>query len=78
MIGKNSNNELQVNNILKYFNDMKRIIVQHISLTNIPTQTDDCSCGVFVYLYSYCASSMINDDGYQTMNGIHAFCLRLQ
>ena len=41
---------------------MKHINVEHISLTNIPKQSDNYSCGVFVYLYSYCASSMINDD----------------
>ena len=62
MIVKNQNNELQVNNILKYFDDMKHINVEHISLTNIPKQSDNYSCGVFVCLYSYCASSTINDD----------------
>ena len=62
MIGKNLNNKLQVKNILKYFDDMKHINVEHISLTNIPRQKDDYSCGVFVCLYSYCASSMINED----------------
>ena len=58
----NQNNELQVKNILKYFDDIKHINVGHISLNNIPKQSDKNSCGVFVCLYSYCASSMINDD----------------
>ena len=60
MIGKNPNNELQVKNILKYVDDMKHINVEHISLTIIPKQKDDYSFGVFVCLYSYCASSMIH------------------
>ena len=30
--------------------------------TNIPEQNDEYSCGVFVCLYSYCASLMINKD----------------
>ena len=62
MIGKNSNNELQVKNILKYVDDMKHINVEHISLKNVPKQSDDYSYGVFVCLYSYCASSMIKDN----------------
>ena len=59
---KNSNSIFQVKNILNYFNDMKHINVQHISLTNIPKQNDDYSCGVFVCVYSHCASLMINED----------------
>ena len=59
---RNQNNELQVKNILKYFDDMKHIMVEHISLNNVPKQSDNYSCGVFVCLYSYCVSSMINDD----------------
>ena len=62
MIGKNPNNELQVKNILKYVDDMKHINVEHISLKNVPKQSDDYSYGVFVCLYSYCASSMIKHD----------------
>ena len=62
MIGKNPNSKLQVKNILKYFDDMKHIMVEHISLNNVPKQSDNYSCGVFVCLYSYCVSSMINDD----------------
>ena len=41
---------------------MKHINVEHISLKNVPKQSDNYSCGVFVCLYSYCASSMIKDD----------------
>ena len=59
---RNQNNELQVKNILKYFDDVKHINVEHISLTNIPKEKDDYSCGAFVYLYSYYASSKINED----------------
>ena len=62
MIGKKSNSIFQVKNILNYFDDMKHINVQHISLTNIPKQNDDYSCGVFVCVYSHCASLMINED----------------
>ena len=75
MIGTNANSILQVKNILKYFDDMKHINVQHISLTNIPKTNDNYSCGVFVCLYSYFASFMINEDGYQTMNGVINFVL---
>ena len=62
MIDKNLNNKLQVKNILKYFDDMKHINVEHILLTNIPKEKDDYSCGAFVYLYSYYALSKINED----------------
>ena len=62
MIERNQNNELQVKNILKCFDDMKHINVEHISLNNIPKQSDNYSCGVFVCLYLYCASSMIKDE----------------
>ena len=61
MIGKNFNSILQVKNILQYFDDMKHINVQHLSLKSIPKQNDDYSCGVFFCLYSYCASLMINE-----------------
>ena len=56
MISKNLNNKLQVRNVLKYFDGMKHINVEHISLTNIPKQKDGYSCGVFACLYPYCAS----------------------
>ena len=62
MIGKNSNSILQVKYILKYFDDIKHFNVQYISLTNIPKQNDDYLCGVFVCLYSYCASLIIKED----------------
>ena len=60
--GRNHNNELQVKNILKYFDDVKHINVEHITLENVPKQSDNYSCGVFVCLYSYCASLMVQDD----------------
>ena len=62
MIGKNPNSKLQVKNILKYFDDMKHINVEHIPLTNNPKQKDDYSGGTFVCIHSYCASSIINED----------------
>ena len=59
---QNLDSKLPVKNILKYFDVMKHINVQHISLTNMPNQNVDYSCGVFICLYSYCASLMINKD----------------
>jgi len=82
---RNQNNELQVKNILTYFEDMKHINVEYISLNNIPQKSDNYSCGVFVCLNSYCASSMINDDlskdewcDKKFRKLIHKFCLRLK
>ena len=47
---RNQNNELQVIHILKYVDNMKHIKVEHISLNNVPKQSDNYSCGVFVCL----------------------------
>ena len=42
-------NKVLSEDILIYFDDMKHINVQHISMTNIPKENDNYSCGVFVY-----------------------------
>ena len=60
--GRSLNSILQVKNILQYFVDMKYIKVQHLTLKIIRKQNNDYSCGVFVCLYSYCASLMINEE----------------
>ena len=62
MSGKNFISILQIKNILQYSDDMKHIKGQHLSLNSIPKQNNDYPCGIFVCLYSYCTSLMINED----------------